>query len=377
MFGFILTLAVTLMHCYVFWRASSVPSLRRLVSGRLLIGAGLVLWALFLVSRFISPELMGRLATPAELWSMTWMATLFLVSVTLLVVDMGTGFGFFLKRYLPRLRGIALIAGALLSLLALVQGQRAPVVQSYHVYTDKLPANLDGTVIVALSDLHLGTVLGEQWLAARVAQVQAQRPDVVFLLGDIFEGHGATSPELITTLRRLSAPLGVWGVLGNHESHAIQNVNTTLFDQAGIHLLRNAWIDVRPGLVLAGVDDLSASQDAAALLNPALDHRPLGATVLLSHAPLAAELAASKGVDLMLSGHTHGGQIWPFGYLVMQQFPLLAGKYDVAGMTVVVSRGTGTWGPRMRLWRPAEILRVTLHSQARPSTPNESTSASK
>jgi predicted MPP superfamily phosphohydrolase len=351
------------MQCYVFWRASSLPSLRRLVSAKLLLMVGLVLWALFILSRYLSPELLGSLATAAELCSMTWMASLFLLSVSLLMVEMGTGFGFFLKPYSTRLRGMALIAGVVLSLLALYQGQRAPVIQRYDVYSARLPPNLDGTVIVALSDLHLGAVLGEAWLAARVEQVQAELPDVVVLLGDIVEGHGANSIGLIAVLKRLSAPGGVWGVLGNHESHAMQDGNTTLFDQAGIGLLRNAWVELRPGLVLAGVDNLATDQNAQTFFNQALDHRPAGTTVFLSHAPLAAELAARLGADLMLSGHTHGGQIWPFGYLVMQRFPLLAGRYDVLGMSVIVSRGTGTWGPRLRLWRPAEIVRVTLHAQ--------------
>jgi len=83
-------------------------------------------------------------------------------------------------------------------------------------------------------------------------------------------------------------------------------------------------------------------------------------TVLLSHTPWQAEKAANFGASLMLSGHTHGGQIWPFGYLVRRVYPLLGGRYEVAGMPVIVCRGTGTWGPRMRLWRPGEILRVTL-----------------
>jgi predicted MPP superfamily phosphohydrolase len=305
------------------------------------------------------------------------MGALFLLSLTLLSVDIGTAFGFLLKHYVAQLRGIALIAGVLLSVLALVQGQRAPVVQRYDVYVPKLPASSEGTVIVALSDLHLGTVLGQEWIAARVEQVQAERPDVVVLLGDIFEGHGTMSTGLIAPIRRLSAPLGVWGVLGNHESHAVDGSIIELLDQAGVNILRNTWTELRPGLVLAGVDDLGVNENALALVNSALDHRPVGSVVFLSHAPLAAELAASKGVNLMLSGHTHGGQIWPFGYLVMLRFPLLAGEYDVGGMKVIVSRGTGTWGPRMRLWRPGEILRVTLHSQSSPPTLHESSSSSK
>ncbi len=80
----------------------------------------------------------------------------------------------------------------------------------------------------------------------------------------------------------------------------------------------------------------------------------------MSHAP-DIDRAADSGVGLMLSGHTHGGQIWPFDYLVKRRYPLIEGKHGVSGMTVIVCRGTGTWGPRMRLWSPGEILHITLH----------------
>jgi predicted MPP superfamily phosphohydrolase len=161
----------------------------------------------------------------------------------------------------------------------------------------------------------------------------------------------------------LSAPHGIWAVLGNHEYHNTHNDNSALFKEAGIHLLRNSWVELSPGLVLAGVDDLTTGNDSGASLAKALAGRTSGATVLLSHMPLPAD--AGKGVGLILSGHTHGGQIWPFGYLVRQRFPLFEGIYELGGRTVIVSRGTGTWGPRMRLWRPAEILRVTLHGGAK------------
>ena len=94
----------------------------------------------------------------------------------------------------------------------------------------------------------------------------------------------------------------------------------------------------------------------------ALGGRPHGATILLSHTPWQAEAAAKAGAGLMLAAHTHGGQIWPFNYVSATRYPLQAGWYVVDGMPVIVSRGTGTWGPRMRLWRPSEILRVTLRA---------------
>jgi len=139
-----------------------------------------------------------------------------------------------------------------------------------------------------------------------------------------------------------------------------------LFEEVSFNLLRNSWAEVRPGLVLAGVDDLTARRRNGQVGDPisqALADRPPGAAILLSHTPWEAERAAKAGVGLMLCGHTHGGQIWPFDYLVRSRYPLLEGRYEVDGMTVIVCRGTGTWGPRMRLWRPSEILRVTLRAE--------------
>jgi predicted MPP superfamily phosphohydrolase len=364
-FGVILAIAVTVMQGYVFWRASSVPFVKEHVPQRLLVGAGLALWASFFLGSGVSADLTGVLPVPLELWSMTWLAMLFLTSVALLAVDLSTGFGTLMKRAVPRLRGAGLLAGGALSAMALVQGMRAPVIDSYEVYIASLPTVLDGTVVVGLSDLHLGSLLGTPWLAARVRQVQAERPDVVVFIGDVFEGHSAPDSELLAELRRLSAPLGVWGVLGNHEFHAASKDNASFFEAAGIQLLRNAWVEVRPGLIVAGVDDAPAGDGSGVPVAPpkaTLAGRPPGAVLLLSHVPLPSDAVTGAGVDLMLAGHTHGGQIWPFGYLVRQRFLLFDGRYDLGGATAIVSRGAGTWGPRMRLWRPAEILRVTLRS---------------
>jgi predicted MPP superfamily phosphohydrolase len=131
-------------------------------------------------------------------------------------------------------------------------------------------------------------------------------------------------------------------------------------------VLRNEKAMIRPGLVLAGVDDLTSNHRSGAkidLITRTLASRSSGATILLSHTPWNADLAAKEGAGLMLCGHTHGGQLWPFGYLVKRVYPLLAGRYDVDGMTVIVSRGAGSWGPPMRLWQPGEIIRVTLRAK--------------
>ena len=141
-----------------------------------------------------------------------------------------------------------------------------------------------------------------------------------------------------------------------------------LFEEANFTLLRNEWTEIKPGLVLAGVDDLTGrgrNTQSGDPISQALVGRLPGATILLSHTPWQVERAAKAGVGLMLSGHTHGGQIWPFDYLVRSRYPLLEGRYEVDGMTVIVCRGTGTWGPRMRLWHPSEILHVTLRGEGK------------
>jgi predicted MPP superfamily phosphohydrolase len=363
-FGTILISACTLMHLYVFSRAASVPFVKRLVPRKILIGTGFILWVMFFLGRVIGHGGTGVLAGILEFLGMNWMAVLFLIFVSLLAIDLVTLFGFLVPRLSPSLRGWALLFGLGISAIALFQGLRPPVVEKYEVSLPGLPEAMDGTVLVALSDMHLGSQLGERWLAARIAQVNAQRPDLVVLLGDIFEGHGPPKDELITTFKGLSAPLGIWAVPGNHEFH--RGGDMSLFERESFRLLRNGWAQVRPGLVLSGVDDLTSRRrrgQGGDPLSQALLGRPPGATILLSHTPWQAEKAAKKGVGLMLSGHTHGGQIWPFDYLVRKRYPLFEGRYEVNGMTVIVCRGTGTWGPRMRLWRPSEILRVTLRGK--------------
>lgn len=367
MFGTILISIVTLMHVYVFGRAVSVVFIKTRIPQKYIIGAGIILWILFYPGRIYGHHGIGIIAKILEFIGMNWMAGLFLIFICLLAMDLITGFGLFLPRLASRLRGLAIVVGFGLSVIALIQGLRPPVVENYDVYLSDLPNKMDNTVVVAISDLHLGSLLGSRWLQARIAQVAKQKPDLVVLLGDIFEGHGDSEDELLTVMNSLSAPLGIWAVYGNHEFHRRHNQSEAPITKAKFKVLRNCWTELRPGLILAGVDDLTTIQrrtgQASHYISKTLIGRPPGATILLSHTPWEAENAAKSGVGLMLCGHTHGGQIWPFDYLVKLRYPLLEGKYEVNELTVIVSRGTGTWGPRMRLWSPGEILRVTLHKK--------------
>lgn len=363
-FRLILFFAFTLLHAYVFWRSASVPFLMRHISIKGLGVIALGLWVLLFLGLFWGHHRTGLLAETLEFCGMNWLGILLLAFSFLLAVDVLTGFGFFFRRLAPVLRGWALLIAGLLSVVAIFQGLRPPVIEDYEVRLSQLPADMDGTVVVAISDTHLGSLLGKDWLAGVVDRVNALRPDMVVFLGDILEGYGSSHEDLIPVFRRLFAPLGVWAVPGNHESYGNYHRAVRLMQKAGLHVLINRFKEIQPGFIVAGVEDLTTFRRRGIMgdqVKRTLRGRPPGTTILLSHTPWQIEAAAAAGVGLMLCGHTHGGQLWPFGYLVRLVYPMIAGEYRVDGMTVIVCRGTGTWGPRMRLWHPGEISRVTLH----------------
>jgi hypothetical protein len=359
----------TVGNCYVFWRAWTVPLLKRFLSRWLLAVLAVLLWGSYFAARGLEGVLPRAVVGPLELLGADWMAVLFWSAAGLLIVDVVTAGGFLFRRWAPTARGGALALAGVLAVIAVVQGTRAPVVREYEVRLAGLPRDADGTVVVAISDLHLGTLIGERWLAARVRQVEGLQPDAIVVLGDVLEGDAPSESGLLPELRGLHAPLGVWFVNGNHEHYGHQGGGAGRLESAGLQVLVNRWVELRPGLVFAGVEDLTrhgrGRTTVADPIGQALAGRPAdAATILLSHSPLQAERAAQGGAGLMLGAHTHGGQIWPFGYFTARNYPLMGGRYDVDGMPVIVCRGTGTWGPRMRLWRPSEILRITLRAAA-------------
>jgi hypothetical protein len=254
----------------------------------------------------------------------------------------------------------------LLASFALFQGMRAPRIVEQEVALKDLPPALDGTVIVAVSDIHLGAQRRSEWLAARVAQINALQPAAVLMLGDQVEDNPVGEPQLAATLRGLKAPWGVWAVTGNHEFYGDVETTVREFEQGGVRWLRDRQVKLAPGLVLAGIEDVGrrmrSDGDYADGLARTIPAATATATILMSHIPAAQiiEQASARGVDLMLSGHTHGGQIWPFSYLVQHRFPKYLGAHEVQGMTLYITRGAGSWGPRMRLWQPGEIIKLTL-----------------
>jgi predicted MPP superfamily phosphohydrolase len=333
----------TLMHLYVLSRLWNLPPtpLPAWRTGLVLVAAAG--WVGFPLAMWLSRAI-GRAVAPLEIASTTWIGVLFLLLVCLLAADLVTGFGWLATNWWRQARIAAVAVAGIMSVVALVQGLRAPEIREHVVTVKGLRAEYDGLRIAQLSDLHVGPFLNVQWVEDRIAQVEALRPDLVLVTGDLVEQDAALAEPALPPFRRLRPRLGVWGV----------------------QLVRDASAEIAPGLVLAGVDDLSARRQFGIDGRPvdrALVGRPPGATIYMSHSPWEVARAAELGVNLMVSGHTHAGQIWPFIYLVRLAYPYASGRHDVNGMTLVVSRGTGFWGPPMRLFRRAEITAITLRAR--------------
>jgi predicted MPP superfamily phosphohydrolase len=354
------------LHWYVFWRISGIPWVAARVSFRWMAVLGGVLWSSFFVARALNACHWVWLGRPIEFLAANWIGVFFILFCLVFAADVVTVGGYLFSKSAGQIRLVALMAAAGLSALALVQGTRSPVVSEYEVSIKELPSKLNGTTMVVLTDIHLNPLVGESRVARLVEQVNALRPDIVVAVGDIVDDDPNDIQRLGAALKELRAPFGKWAVTGNHEFYAGLEGSVRFLEESGFTVLRDRSEQATPGLVIAGVDDLGArgrfvSGDENAIVK-ALGNRLPGATVLLCHTPMDAEVAALNGAGLMLCGHTHQGQIWPFSYLVKQRFPLIAGRYDVGGMPVIVSRGAGTWGPRMRLWLPGEIVRIHLRS---------------
>ncbi|MBU1231125.1 MAG: metallophosphoesterase [Proteobacteria bacterium] len=217
--------------------------------------------------------------------------------------------------------------------------------------------------VVALSDLHLGALTLDSRLEALVRLVKAQNPDLVLLVGDIVNDHPEALEPQANMLRAMRPRLGMFGVFGNHERYGGDARSAQVFHWAGAELLRGRAVYLPgAGVQLLGVDDPGRSGNSVAeiargirALAPILD--PASFHILMNHRPLAwREAAKPLGIEVMLSGHTHRGQLFPF-YLVVHMFnEFMGGWYEEDGQLLGVSAGAGFWGPPMRVLAPPDIL---------------------
>ncbi len=241
------------------------------------------------------------------------------------------------------------------------------VVADLRVRLDRLPKALSGTTIVQITDMHVGPTIGRKFVEEIVRQVNALSPDVVAITGDLVDGSVSMLQDQVAPIAELKARYGVYFVTGNHEYYSGSESWCRKLAELGVRVLHNERVSIGEGEVsfdLAGVDDHSVTRfggtsDVAKAVEGRDPEREL---VLLAHQPRTAFAADRHGVGLQLSGHTHGGQIWPWTYLVYLQQPVVAGLARIGRTLVYVSRGTGYWGPPMRLRAPAEITRIVLES---------------
>ncbi len=255
---------------------------------------------------------------------------------------------------------LAVLSGAaFLTLVGMILARRPRIVRVTVPIAD-LPSDLAGFRILQLSDLHIGPTIRRRFVDAVVDRANALRPDLVAVTGDVADGLVPELREHVAPLARLRAPHGAYFVTGNHEYYWDVRGWTNELERLGIAVLSNEHRVVVRGrgrLLVAGVNDLSAASDPAAAVAGAA---PSDVRVLLAHQPRSAFAAQAAGYDLQLSGHTHGGQYFPFNLLVRLFQPFVAGLHRLESMWLYVSRGTGYWGPPLRLGAPPEITLLEL-----------------
>ena len=361
-------------HLYIARRLVIEPGIpepwRSLLCGMIaVLGVGMLLQPA--LERFFPP---GRIRWAA--WPpLVWMGVFFLSLCLLLFSDgllwlLGAGFGPGVEadpRAWARLQAGGVVALTVAAVaLGLPAALRVPAVKRVRVPLARWPASLDGFRIVQITDIHIGPILDRRFATRLTEAVNALEPDLIAMTGDLVDGRVEHLREEVAPFAGLRARHGVFFVVGNHDFYSGAGGWVERVTELGMRPLRNERVAIeQDGGVfdLAGVDDyrgdwrLGSTQDLPAALEGRDTQRPV---VLLAHDPSTFSEAAALGVDLQLSGHTHGGQIWPFRWLVRLAVRWVEGLHWVGASALYVSRGTGFWGPPIRLGAPAEITELTL-----------------
>ncbi|MGK8557132.1 metallophosphoesterase [Nocardia gipuzkoensis] len=262
-----------------------------------------------------------------------------------------------------------LAAAAVLVVWGVVEARRVPRVRTVEVSIPGLGPALDGLRMVVVTDTHFAALDRLRWSERVVEVVNEQRPDIACHAGDLADGSVAKRHAQVDPLGKVEAELGRFYITGNHEYFGDAQGWIDHMRSLGWQPLRNQHVTVCRGddqLVIAGIDDPTGvgldghGPDLPAALVGADPGAPV---VLLAHQPKQIADAVAAGVALQISGHTHGGQIWPFHYLVRLDQPVVAGLSRHGGTQLYTSRGTGFWGPQLRVFAPSEITVLILRPQ--------------
>jgi len=372
-----LVLLSTLLHAYIGWRIIPAWSGLPLAQG--------LIAALLAASAVLMPGGVFSRRSQAGRWTLwrTWAGLLFmglfssLFVFTLLrdlllaavhlwqaVASPWTGFD-----EAARLSGRAVPLLALaVTAVGFFNARRTAAVVPVDVPIRGLPQALHGFTIAQISDIHVGPTIRREYLDAIVDSVNGIGADMVAVTGDLVDGRVSELSDHVAPLARLRSRHGTYFVTGNHEYYSGAEAWVQELRRLGLRVLENEHVVLRhegQSLVVAGVTDYSAHHfDPARRSDPqaAAAGAPADAPVrvLLAHQPRSAEAAEQAGFHLQLSGHTHGGQFWPWNHFVPLQQPFVAGLHRLRELWVYTSRGTGYWGPPKRLGAPSEITRLRL-----------------
>ena len=381
-FSFLLRLPVLLLlvHVYVAWRlASGMPgSDAKWATIAMMVGVYLVL-----MFGFLARDKVGVRTADAVSWAgflmlgfFSWLFVLTVLRDVLLFLTLLMQFSASFRDtqwldYLSQYSAMTVIGLSIIaSLLGLFNARRQPAVVNIDIVIPQLPPLLDGFRIAQITDLHVGPTIKKGFVHRVVAATNALNADAIVLTGDLVDGSVERLKSHTQPLSGLAAHHGVYAVTGNHEYYVGATPWVAELRRLGMVVLMNEHRVLKHNgdkLVLAGVTDFGAEKfDSAQASDPkaALEGVPddVDTKILLAHQPRSIFAAAPLGFDLQLSGHTHGGQYWPWGYFVPLQQPFVAGLHRYQGMQIYISRGTGYWGPPMRLGAPSEITHIRLRS---------------
>ncbi len=322
------------------------------------------------------PEAVHGNGTRLTLVGMMWVAVLFYLLLTLLVLEIprlllrrraqaaatAGADERLLHRRLVIARGLAITAGLTAGSIVGYGVKTAlgpPVVRRIQLPLAKLQRSLDGYRIAVVADVHIGPLTGVAHARRIVDALNSLDADLVAMVGDLADGDVDERSTQAEPLRQLKSRDGTFFVTGNHEYYSGVEQWVAKVRELGMRPLRNDRVTIR-GLELAGVDDVTGGSDVAKAMagrDPALP------AILLAHQPVVASEAARHGVDLQLSGHTHGGQMVPFNLLARIQQPVISGLGEVDGMPVYVTNGAGFWGPPVRVGAQPDVTLVELRSR--------------